>query len=118
MIAGGKARLCLGGVLFKLLGVDPVDVELDTVGNTAVGKRFRNGEIGIVQLDVFADKAHTHALGALLDAFVDGGPLGEVGGLVFHVQLFDQCSADHCNDETEHHIGRRDPDAEDTDQED
>ena len=46
------------------LRVDPADVDVDLVGKPGVAQRLRDGEIGVVQGDVFPHKADLHTVGA------------------------------------------------------
>ena len=60
------------------VGGNPLDVDLDAVGVSSGAQRLGHREVGIGQIDVFADQGDRHLAGGLLHPFeqvVPGGPV-------------------------------------------
>ena len=64
--------------LFEALGFDPVDLDLDVVGDAAVQQRFFQALVGILVLDVLADQRDVHLVARILHAVEHGGPVFEI----------------------------------------
>ena len=63
-----------------VLGVDPVDLEVDAVVDRRVAKRFGHRQVCVVQLHVLADQGDPHRAFAALDVRDEVAPVAEVGG--------------------------------------
>ena len=65
--------------LVQRLGVDPLDVHIRAEREARVPQRLGHGEIGVVQLDIFADEANLDRALARFDARHHVRPFGQIG---------------------------------------
>jgi len=63
--------------LGQILGIDPVDADMGVESVARVAKRLGNGQICVMELDIFADKTYLDFLFAVLDAVDTLRPLVE-----------------------------------------
>ena len=65
-------------ILHKLLGIDPLYLHNGIVCGRRMVKRLGNGQISVVQLNIFADKGYLHGAVSALDPADHGLPLGKI----------------------------------------
>ena len=65
-------------ILRKLLGIDPLYLHNGVVCRRRMVKRLGNGQISVVQLNIFADKGYLHRAVSSLDPAYHGFPLGKI----------------------------------------
>ena len=58
--SGSSSAAMSALVLLEQFGVEPVDVDLDAVGDAAVDQRLAQALVGVGQADIFADHADRH----------------------------------------------------------
>ena len=79
----GVQRLEPGGDIavgrFEQFGIDPLDVDLDPVGQAAMDQRFVQRLVGIRQADIFADHADRHFAFGIVQPVDDIVPAAQVG---------------------------------------
>src|SRR5580704_9385782 len=69
------------------LALDPVEVDLNLVGDAAVGERLDQRLIGILHARIFADDGDGHVAFGVADALVDEMPGGKIGlGRIFDAE--------------------------------
>ena len=78
-----------GGLVGQILALDPADLHLAVVLKTGVVEALHDGEVGVVQLDVFAYQRDGAGLAAGGDAGDHLLPLGQVGRGDVQLQLLD-----------------------------
>ena len=61
--AGDIAEVRLRVVLLQFLGVDPVDLNGEVLRERRVLQRLRDGDVGVLQADVFADEGDARRSG-------------------------------------------------------
>ena len=79
-VAAGELRGDV--ILCDVLAVDPADIHLRTALVSAVVQRLGDGEIRVVKLHIFADKADGDLTAGVTDAVDQRFPLLEIWGLV------------------------------------
>src|SRR5215211_7036821 len=77
-IGAGEAPFC-GSPIHELLRVDPVEFDPQAVGASGVGQSLYHGEVGVLELDVFADYRDPDRSRGLQHAGDEVPPLPEVG---------------------------------------
>jgi hypothetical protein len=75
--------------IHELLGVDPVELDLQAVGAAGVGKGLYHREVGVLELYVLADDRDPHRSRGLEHAGDEVSPLPEVGVGRAHAELLD-----------------------------
>ena len=73
--------------LGQILGIDPVDADVGVESVARVAKRLGNGQIRVMELDIFADKSDFDFLFAVLDAVDKLRPLVEIRLGSVYIQL-------------------------------
>ena len=63
----------------KHLGIDPLHIDLDPVGHTAMGQRLFDRLIGILKLDVLTDNGDVHLAIKIMNPVGHILPDGQIG---------------------------------------
>ena len=71
------------------LGLDPVEIDLDLVGDAAMRERLDQRFVGILHAGVFADNGDGDVAFRIANALVDQAPAFEIGALT---RLDPECS--------------------------
>ncbi len=59
---------------FEHLALDPVEIDLDLVGDAAMGQRLDQRFVGVLEAGVLADHGDGHGAFGIVDALVDEPP--------------------------------------------
>ena len=60
-------------------GFDPVEIDAHLVGDAAVGQRFDQRLVGVLETGILADDGDRHLAFGIADALVDHAPAVEIG---------------------------------------
>ncbi len=92
--AGDQDAVVIGELGFafgpgEILGLDPLEVDLETVGGGTVEEGFFEAFVGVFVFDVLADEGDVDFVDGVLHAVEHVEPLGHVGGFGFEVEEFE-----------------------------
>src|SRR6185437_15354163 len=68
-------------LLLEYLGIKPVELDLDVIGDAAMGQRLGKRFVAVEEMRVLADDGDVDLALRLADAADDLTPAGEIGGL-------------------------------------
>ena len=70
------------------LGIDPADIDAGMAGDTAVLQGFYHGDIGVMQLGVFADQGDSNLILRMFPGIDHGAPVFQIRFGAFQLQTF------------------------------
>ena len=88
----------------KGFGVDPLDINIHIVIPARVTQRFRDGQVGIMEFDVFPDNADGQFRAGTFDLFYQLAPLLHVGLPVRQTKLLHHVLAQTCLFQDQRHF--------------